>query len=141
MKGRASFGGAQIRRMEKSTPGNERKLEQHGANTMVFDAITTGNFGGFDAWFEDTDGASLDISTNLGTLQVPLSDIGIEDVTMEAGGLERKIRAFRLPEDNPHRTITTELEIPIKADGDNPLWVCVTTEDGFRLSSPIYVFR
>ena len=142
-KGRASFGGAQIRRMEKINAWNhERKLEQHGANTIVFDAITTGNFGGFDAWLEDTDGASLDISTNLGTLQVPLSNIGIEDVTMEAGGLERKIRAFRLPEDNPHRTITTELEIPIKADDDDPLWVCVTTEDGFQAwSSPIYVFR
>ena len=142
-KGRASFGGAQIRRMEKINAWNhERKLEQHGADTVVFDAITTGNFGGFDAWLEGTDGASLDVSTNLGTLQVPLSDIGIEDVTMEAGGLERKIRAFRLPEDNPHRTITTELEIPIKADGDNPLWVCVTTEDGFQAwSSPIYVFN
>ena len=142
-KGRASFGGAKIRRMEKINAWNhERKLEQHGVDTVVFDAITTGNFGGFDAWLEGTNGASLDVSTNLGMLQVPLSKIGIEDVTMEAGGLERKIRAFRLPEDNPHRTITTELEIPIKAEGDNPIWVCVTTEDGFQSwSSPIYIFK
>ena len=142
-KGRASFGGAKIRHMEKINAWNhERKLEQHGVDTVVFDAITTGNFGGFDAWLEGTNGASLDVSTNLGMLQVPLSEIGIEDVTMEAGGLERKIRAFRLPEDNPHRTITTELEIPIKAEGDNPIWVCVTTEDGFQSwSSPIYIFK
>ena len=142
-KGRASFGGAKIRHMEKINAWNhERKLEQHGVDTVVFDAITTGNFGGFDAWLEGTNGASLDVSTNLGMLQVPLSEIGIEDVTMEAGGLERRIRAFRLPEDNPHRTITTELEIPIKAEGDNPIWVCVTTEDGFQSwSSPIYIFK
>ena len=142
-KGRVSFGGAQIRRMEKINAWNhERKLEQYNGDTVVFDAITTGNFGGFDAWLEKSDGATLDISTNLGVMTVPLSDIGMEDVTMDAGGLERKIRVFRLSEENPHRTITTELEIPLKATGDNPLWVCVTTEDGFQAwSSPIYAFK
>ena len=142
-KGRVSFGGAQIRHMEKINAWNhERKLEQYNGDTVVFDAITTGNFGGFDAWLEKSDGATLDISTNLGVMTVPLSDIGMEDVTMDAGGLERKIRVFRLPEENPHRSITTELEIPLKATGDNPLWVCVTTEDGFQAwSSPIYAFK
>jgi len=142
-KGRASFGGAAIRRMAKINAWNhERTLEQHGTDTVVFDAITTGNFGGFDVWLDHTEGRTLDVSTNLGTLQVPLAEIGLEDTVMEAGGLERKIRVFRLPEENPHRTISTELEIPLKADGDNPLWVCVTTEDGFQAwSSPIYAFK
>lgn len=142
-KGRVNFAGAQIHRMEKINAWNhERKLEQHSADTVVFDAITTGNFGGFDAWLDNAAGGTLDIATNLGTLQIPLDDVGMEDVTMDAGGLERKIRAFRLPEENPHRTLTAELEIPLKATGDNPLWVCVTTEDGFQAwSSPIYVFK
>lgn len=61
---------------------------------------------------------------------------------MDAGGLERKIRAFRLPQENPHRMITAELDNPLKADADNPLWVCVTTEDGFQAwISPIYAFK
>ena len=142
-KGRVGFGGAQIQRMEKINAWNhERKLEQYNGDTVVFDAITTGNFGGFDAWLEKSDGATIDVSTNLGVMTVPLSDIGMEDVTMDAGGLERKIRVFRLPEENPHRTITTELEIPLNGTGDNPLWVCVTTEDGFQAwSSPIYAFK
>ena len=142
-KGRVGFGGAQIQRMEKINAWNhERKLEQYNGDTVVFDAITTGNFGGFDAWLEKSDGATIDVSTNLGVMTVPLSEIGMEDVTMDAGGLERKIRVFRLPEENPHRTITTELEIPLNATGDNPLWVCVTTEDGFQAwSSPIYAFK
>ena len=142
-KGRVDFGGAQIQRMDKINAWNhERKLEQYNGDTVVFDAITTGNFGGFDAWLEKSDGATLDISTNLGVMTVPLSDIGLEDVTMEAGGLERKIRVFRLPEENLHRTITAELEISLNFAGDNPLWVCVTTEDGFQAwSSPIYVFK
>ena len=141
-KGRASFGGASIRRMAKINAWNlERKLEQHGRDTVVFDAITTGNFGGFDAWL-DGEGGDLHVVTNLGEMRVPLSEVGMEDVTMEAGGLERKIRAFRLPKENPHRMISTEIDVPLNVTGDNQLWVCVTTEDGFQAwSSPIYAFR
>jgi hypothetical protein len=33
------------------------------------------------------------------------------------------------------------VEIPLDAAKDNPLWVCVTTEDGFQAwSSPVFVF-
>ena len=43
---------------------------------------------------------------------------------------------------DPHRTLSAEVKIPLKPDADNPLWVCVTTEDGFQAwSSPIYAFR
>lgn len=142
-KGRARFGGAVVERMAKINAWNhERKLETLGADMVVFDAITTGNFGGFDAWIDPREPGDLEVTTNHGTLSAPLADIGIEDIVMEAGGLERKLRAFRLPDENPHRTLTTELEIALKPEGDNPLWVCVTTEDGFQAwSSPIYVFN
>jgi len=142
-KGRARFNGAVVKRMAKINAWNhERVLENQGSDMVVFDAITTGNFGGFDAWIDPKQPGDLEITTNHGTLRAALSDIGIEDVVMEAGGLERKLRAFRLPEENPHRTLSTELEIALKPDGDNPLWVCVTTEDGFQAwSSPIYAFK
>ena len=82
----------------------------------------------------------LDIVTNHGSLSVPFSEIGFEDTVMEAGGLDRKISVFRLPENNTHREITREVEIPLSSVGDNPLWVCVTTEDGYQAwSSPIYL--
>lgn len=142
-KGRARFNGAVVKRMAKINAWNhERLLENQGSDMVVFDAITTGNFGGFDAWIDPKQPGDLEVTTNHGTLRAALSDIGIEDVVMKAGGLERKLRAFRLPEDNPHRTLSSELEITLKPDGDNPLWVCVTTEDGFQAwSSPIYAFK
>ena len=142
-KGRARFEGASIQRMEKINAWNhERRLEQHGRDVVVFDAITTGNFGGFDVWLEDVADARFSIETNLGALNGALSEIGLEEKVLDAGGLERKIRVFRLPESNPHRTLSTEVKIPLKPDADNPLWVCVTTEDGFQAwSSPIYAFR
>ena len=50
---------------------------------------------------------------------------------MEASGLERQFKVFRLPDDNDYQGITAEIEIPIAQGRDNPLWICVNTEDGF----------
>jgi len=45
-----------------------------------------------------------------------------------------------LPDANPHRRFVLEQEIPLTGGRDNPLHVCVTTEDGHQAwSSPIYV--
>jgi hypothetical protein len=142
-KGKARFSGATIKRIAKINAFNhERLLEKQSSDTVVFDAITTGNFGGFDAWLDGDNSGELTVTTNLGTLSLPLADIGVEDVVMDAGGLERKLRAFRLPEENTTFSLTTELEIALTSVGDNPIWVCVTTEDGFQAwSSPIYVYN
>lgn len=133
--------GATIRDMRKINAWNlERLLEVRGADTVAFDVITTGNFGGFDAWLDGS--GRLEIATNLGHLTVPLADVGLDDVVMDAGGLERHIRAFRLPETMTRREITAEVDVAMKPGGDNPIWVCLTTEDGFQAwSSPIYLFR
>jgi hypothetical protein len=142
-KGKVSFGGANIRRFEKINAWNhERLFEQQSDDTIIFDAITTGNFGGFDAWLDADQNGEMSIATNLAAMNIALADIGMEDQVVEAGGLERRIKAFRLPDDNDCREITAEIEIPITAGRDNPLWICVNTEDGFQAwSSPIYVFK
>ena len=142
-KGRARFGGAVVRRLEKINAWNlERKLEVQSADTVVWDAVTTGNFAGFDAWLDVREPGELEVVTNLGEVRLPLAEVGLEDVVLEAGGLERRLRVFRLPEENPHRELTAEIEVPLALTGDNPLWVCVTTEDGFQAwSSPIFLFH
>ena len=84
----------------------------------------------------------IEVETNHGGLKVRASDVGIDDVALDAGGLERKLRVFRLPEQNTCREFRGEVSVPLKAKGDNQLWVCVTTEDGFQAwSSPMFVFR
>ena len=61
---------------------------------------------------------------------------------MEAGGLERRIKLFRLPDENPHREMIETVAVAIRPVGDNPVWVSVYTEDGFQAwSSPIFVYR
>ena len=140
--GRAVFEDCRIKRFAKINAWNhERRLERCGRDTVEWDTITTGNFGGFDVWLSEDEGAQLDLTTHRGTIQQSLDLVGLEDTVLEAGGLERRLRVFRLPEENTHREVAHQLRIPLKSEGDNPLWVCVTTEDGFQAwSSPIFVF-
>ena len=141
--GKAVFEGAKIEKMAKINAWNhERLLEVQGADSVAWDAITTGNYGGFDVWLSGDAEATLNLESNRGTLNLPLKDLGVEDVILDCGGLERKIKVFRLPEENPHLDMNTEIEVELNPTGDNPLWVCVVTEDGFQAwSSPIFVFN
>src|SRR3546814_4990536 len=85
---------------------HERRLEQTSTDTVEWDALTTGNYGGFDAWIKESPGGVFDLSCNHGTLRCPLDEIGYDDRTLDAGGLERRIRVIRLPDENPHKTVT-----------------------------------
>ena len=74
--------------------------------------------------------------------EIPVAEIGLEDLIFEAGGIARRLRVFRLPDENPHRRVTLERRIPLVGDRDNALYVCLTQEDGHLVwSSPIYIFR
>lgn len=141
--GRARFGDARILRMTKINAWNhERRLEQTASHSVEWSAMTTGNFGGFDVWLDERAGGDLDIVCNHGALRLPLADIGLDDTVLDAGGLARELRVFRLPETIAATEVSERVRVPTKAQGDNPLWVCVTTEDGFQAwSSPIFVFR
>lgn len=142
-KGRVKFGGATIERMAKiNTWNHERLIEQQGTNTIEFDTITTGNYGGFDVWLTDSREGELEVVTNHGSLQISMADIGLEDNVLDAGGLERKVKVLRLPDAATPRQMTHTLEIPLTAKGDNQLWISVYTEDGFQAwSSPVYAYR
>ena len=142
-RGEARFTGARIARMAKINAWNHEKLlELRGGDTVAWEAITTGNFGGFDAWLEPGAAGRLEIETNLVSGAAALADIGLDDIVYEAGGLERRIVMFRLPEDNRCLELNETVTLPLKPRGDNPIWLRVTTEDGFNAwSSPIFLYR
>jgi hypothetical protein len=84
----------------------------------------------------------LQIDTPLVKCELAIADIGLEDGAFEAGGIGRRIRVFRLPDQNPCRRLQLNRRIPLKTVGDNALYVRLTQEDGHLIwSSPIYVFR
>ena len=68
--------------------------------------------------------------------------IGHEDQLFEAGGLGRAVRVFRLPDENPHRSMEFVRTVDVAASGDTPVYVRVTLENGHQAwSSPIYLFH
>jgi len=96
-------------------------------------------------WLDESENASMELITNQGTLTVDLATLANQDVVLDAGGLGKQLQVFRLPDNNQHRSIEATIDIPLHDEsdnkGDNPLWICVTTEDGFQAwSSPAFVF-
>jgi hypothetical protein len=120
----------------------DKKIERTGPTTLAWTALTTGGFGGFDAWLADPRSGRLRIDTALVKCDIAVADIGRDDLVFDAGGIKRRIRIFRLPEANTHRRVKLSRRIALKDKGDNALYVCLTQEDGHLIwSSPIYVFR
>jgi hypothetical protein len=133
-------------RFERISPINlwnlDKKLTQTGPESLAWTALTTGGFGGFDAWLADPRSGVLRIDTPLVKCELAVADIGLEDQAFEAGGIGRRIRLFRLPDENPCRRLQLNRRIPLKTVGDNALYVRLTQEDGHLIwSSPIYIFR
>jgi hypothetical protein len=141
--GKARFKGASIRHWQGINIWNrERLLKVVNHDTVVWDAITTGNFGGFDVWLDEDPDAHLEIDTNHGTLSENLVNLNMEERIMEAGGLGRCIKLFRMPDKSLPQQYQHETPVALRPKGDNPLWFCVTLEDGSQAwSSPIFIFR
>jgi hypothetical protein len=120
----------------------DKALVQRSASLLEWQALTTGGFGGFDAWLEDPHAGRLEIDTALVRTTIDVAQIGLEDQVFANGGIKRQIRVFRLPDENPARGLQLERRIRLQDVGDNALYVCATQEDGHLIwSSPIYLFR
>lgn len=120
----------------------DRKFDLINANRLEWGSITTGGFAGFDAWLEDADSGVLKIETSLIKTEIPIAEIGLEDTRLEAGGINRNISLFRMPDDNQQTSATLSRRLPVNDDRDNAYYVRITQEDGhFIWSSPIYVIR
>ncbi len=141
-QGRARFDGGVIRTFSTVCAWNhERPLHQHGDSEVVFDVLTTGNFVGFDAGLETWSGR-LALDAGHVDITMPLQEIGEEPLVIDAGGLERHVSLTRLPDTLAMTRMTQTIDVALHDDGDNPLWIRVTTEDGHRAwSSPVYLFR
>lgn len=128
---------------DDATPINflnrDRPLERPDAVTLAWKSITTGNISGFDAVLRDARAGVLHIKTPFGAIDCAVASIGIEPQAWDYGALERRLTIQRLPDVNPHCSVTASCPIELVAGRDNPLFVKVVTEDGHQAwSSPIY---
>lgn len=118
----------------------DKRLDRVSDRRLEWTALTTGGFGGFEAVLDSADAGTLVIDTALVKAEIPVSDIGLEELVFENGGIERRIRVFRLPDENPAYRATLARDITLKDNRDNPLYVRVVMEDGHvAWSSPVYL--
>ncbi len=121
----------------------DKVLDLTGPQDLAWKALTTGNFGGGDLMLEDAAAGRLRIDTPLVKAEVPVGEIGFDDMVFDnSGELPRFLKLTRLPDENPHLSMKIERRVPLRAEGDNPLYIRVELEDGTRAwTSPIYLFR
>ena len=141
-KGRAVFENCKVEKTQQINAWNpDRVLTRDSENTLGWESVTAGNFGAFDVWLDQDDDARIRLETNHIEVEVPLSEIDREDSVFPAGGLDLELRLFRLPDELQPGPLEASVEVPVHAAGDNPLWIRVTTEDGFQAwTSPVYLF-
>ena len=122
---------------------NPDKSLTQTSTSLKWEALTTGNFGGFDAWLKDPFSGELQIQTALVQTKIKIKDIGFEDrVFNKSGILPKYIKVFRLPSNNKNYKIDLKRNIQLKSKGDNPIFIRLTQEDGtVAWTSPIYVYR
>ena len=141
-RGKARLLGNAFKRVQAINHFNADKLPMLAADggSIDFDTVTTGNFSGFDLYLEDRDAGAIDIASNMMRRRFDIASIGFEDTIVDLGGLNRRLRLFRLPDENQTRQLSHTYRYALTSGVDNPLYVRLTQEDGHQAwSSPIYV--
>ncbi|MBL8702513.1 MAG: DUF3604 domain-containing protein [Alphaproteobacteria bacterium] len=118
-------------------------VERSGVDGVAWRSVTTGNQAGCDLILESWEpDAAVVFETAHVSGRCRLGDIGDGDVVFDAGGLGRRLRLFRLPDDNPRAELAATLRVPCWPGRDTPIYAVATLEDGHRAwTSPIYVVR
>jgi len=122
----------------------EKQIAQDSPHRLSWKALTTGGFGGFDALLANGTRGTLRLDTALVQADLPLAEIGLEDTVLETdGGIRRRMRAFRLPDQLTTRSVSLRKRVHLGEDAaDKPIYLCITLEDGNLIwTSPTYVIR
>lgn len=120
----------------------EKSLARVDDSGLAWQSVTTGNFAGADILLDDPEAGELFLDTPHVKMSLPVAEIGFDDRVFDAGGLGRRLRVFRMPDENDSRSFEFERDVDVTPHGDTPFYVRITLENGHQAwSSPIYFFR
>ena len=130
--------------IRKAVPVNfwnaNRPLEMMGDRELAWKSVTTGGICGVILELENPESGNLEICTTQGAVSCPVAALGIEPLSWDFGGLEKRIDVYPLPDTQPDWEISTSLPLDNLSAGDNPILVHLVQEDGHMAwSSPVYV--
>ncbi len=120
----------------------DRGLQTQSSTGLTWKAVTTGNYGAIDIWLKNGLAGRLSFETRHARGQRDIASLGFERHVFSAGGLDRAVKLYRLPERMTETRVDIRRRVRVRDVGDTRLYVRVTQEDGHRAwSSPIYLFR
>ena len=118
----------------------DRPLRQISGSRLEWESITTGGMSGFVGRLSSPSSGSLRIETERLSHVLDLSKLGDEEVSIDAGGVDARLRVMRLPSGNEALEVSFEADYELHRDTRNAVYVRITQEDGtMTWSSPIYV--
>ena len=131
-------------RIERMTPINfwnpDRPLRKASATTLTWQSVTTGGLAGVVVDLEKPMAGTLLIDSAPKNVRCQVRSIGLAPRAYQAGGLDKQIQIYRLPDRRQPAEFAFELPLRKLSRGDNPIFVRVTQIDGhLAWSSPIYV--
>ena len=140
-EGTARFEGARIERIAPVNFWNVEQLpRQVGTDEVAWRCVTTGGFSAIDVWLDQAERGVLRLRTSEVDADLELAEIGLADTRLDAGGLYKAVRVFRLPDENATRSMTLRRRVRRRRDADTRLYACVTLENGHQAwPSPIYL--
>ncbi len=117
-----------------------RPLEKAGRDQLRWKSITTGGTTGVILALEKPRAGSIEIETLERRVECELDSVGLEPTVWECGGLRKRIEVYRLPDRPQAREFSFTLPLTALHKGDNPIYACMTQEDGHMAwTSPIYL--
>lgn len=117
-------------------------LEKVSEKHVAWTSTTMGNESGIILTLDDPDSGSFEVETLQGSVTSEISAIGLEPLVWDYGGLQKRIEAYRLPNDSDSREFEFSLQLTNLREGDNPIYIRMTQEDGqMAWSSPVYLVR
>ncbi len=120
----------------------DRGIQKQSDNSLNWKAVTSGNYGGIDLWLTTKNDGCIRIDTPHAKADLALSDLGLDETVIEAGGLDRQLTVQRLPDVFDKTRVKLTVACPLREEGDTRFYVRVQQADGHRAwTSPIYLFK
>lgn len=109
-------------------------------NCVSWENVTTGGFHAVDIRLDDASAGFLNLCVNGSDTRIDLSQLGVEDMVHELGGLGKAIRITRLPDEPLSEAIKGHVHLALDNLPERCLLLRVTFEDGHvAWTSPIYL--